>query len=535
MLSEALYYSRMALGLLQMARMPQVCNHEHLVRDQLRDRESSFLTTARRVVFDNPTNPYHQMFAEARCSYGDLEQNVRRHGLESSLAAIQRAGVYLTHDEFKGKQPIVRSGKHIESNEKAFVNPSGVGMFEGRSSGSRSRATRTSRSIRLLAYREAFFPLLRREFKLDEREWVSLNRILPSATGLSRGLAGSRVGVPVKRWFSTCSSLRGDGHYRAVTALLVLEAKLLGARMPFPTYLPADDFSPVARWIAGRRRDGVTCGLGGPVSPCVRVAMAAREKNLDIAGTLFFVGGEALTDTKRAAIESAGAEVYPGYATTEIGMIGHSCRAMNSGNCVHVLRDSIAVISRRRPAPLSGTEINSLLFTTLLPFAPHFLINVEMDDAGVIEPARCDCSFSKFGYDLQIRDIFSYGKLTGQGITLVGTDVVRLLEEKLPARFGGGPADYQLVESDRAGQTTVTLRVSPRVGVSSVEEISSFFLGCLGSVYGGSMTVREWTHSKGFTSVVAEPLSTTSGKVLSLHLLGRGGPPRNTVQQSEES
>jgi hypothetical protein len=86
--------------------------------------------------------------------------------------------------------------------------------------------------------------------------------------------------------------------------------------------MPPDDFSAVAAWIAGRRREGVACAVAGHASPTVRVAAAAMEKDLDIRGTLFQVGGETLTDAKRRVIENAGTEVFPRYVTTEIGMIG---------------------------------------------------------------------------------------------------------------------------------------------------------------------------------------------------------------------
>ena len=99
-------------------------------------------------------------------------------------------------------------------------------------------------------------------------------------------------------------------------------------------------------------------------SPAVRVADAALVKGLDIRGTLFFLTGEALTDAKRDVIEATGAKVYPGYAITEIGGVGQACREMTAGNCVHIYRDSVAVISYRRKVPLSDAEVNSLLFTT---------------------------------------------------------------------------------------------------------------------------------------------------------------------------
>jgi hypothetical protein len=254
----------------------------------------------------------------------------------------------------------------------------------------------------------------------------------------------------------------------------------------------------------------------------VRIAAAALDKGLDISGTTFRVSGEALTDAKRRIIESAGAEVFPFYHIHEFGQIGTACRKMNKGNCVHVQRDAVAVISYRRTAPLTEFEVNSLLFTSLLPFAARILINAEMDDAGLLGPARCDCVYQKAGFVEQISDIYSYGKLTGQGITLIGRDVVRILEEILPRQFGGSPGDYQLVEEESSHQTGIQLRVSPRARISSTEELKEGFLNEVRKLFGGSMTCRQWRHTGALRVVVEEPYFTGPGKVLPLHLLGPG-------------
>jgi hypothetical protein len=160
------------------------------------------------------------------------------------------------------------------------------------------------------------------------------------------------------------------------------------------------------------------------------------------------------------------------------------------------------------------------MFTNLLPFAARFLINAEMDDAGILEPFDCDCEYARAGMNFRIRDIFSYGKLTGQGITLMGSDVVRILETALPERFGGAPGDYQLVEYDGAGQAQLELRISPRVAAAPPAQVRDFLLDRIRGCYGGSLASRLWTHSGGFQAVTAEPYATRSGKVLSLHLLG---------------
>jgi hypothetical protein len=92
------------------------------------------------------------------------------------------------------------------------------------------------------------------------------------------------------------------------------------------------------------------------------------------------------------------------------------------------------------------------------------MINVASDDHAVVERRECGCGIGARGLTLHLREIGSARKLTGEGVTLVGTDIVRVMEEWLPSRLGGSALDYQLVEEeDRDGFTHMTLLVSPDV------------------------------------------------------------------------
>jgi hypothetical protein len=184
--------------------------------------------------------------------------------------------------------------------------------------------------------------------------------------------------------------------------------------------------------------------------------------------------------------------------------------------------DAVAAINYRRLAPLSGVEVESLLFTTLLPYAPHVLINAEMDDSGVLEKTSCDCTYAAAGFTTLIRDIHSFGKMTGYGVTLVGTGIVRILEEVLPRRFGGCATDYQLVEWDGRDQTRVTLRVGHRVPVSSLAAVRDCFLRELRAFNSGQLASRIWRDAQAIEVVHEDPVATARGKILPLHLLGSG-------------
>jgi hypothetical protein len=488
-----------------------------VVKRQLEERESVFLDTLRRVVFDDPSHPYREMFRLARCSHDDVAKLVKRDGLEAALKQVRAAGVYLSQDEFKGNTPIVRAGREIRASSASFRNPLAEGTMRYVSSGSRGKAVQSFRSSEFTVHQEAMHEIVACEFSLQQRAQIVVRPTLPSPLGLQDCAIIARKGHRLEGWYTSGQS----GWYTPATAALVMIARISGCRIPFPKILPGNDFSLAAEHVARLCAQGIPCLVSGPASPAVRLAAAALDLHLDIRETLFLVSGETLTTAKRAVIEQAGGEPFARYGVAEMGFVGHGCREMTQGDCVHLYSNALAAITHRRTAPLTDIEVDSLLYTTLLPTAPLVLINFEVNDSGVLERANCDCEFSRLGFRWQIRDIFSFGKMTGHGLTLMGTELVRLLEQVLPVRLGGGPGDFQLIERDGAAQTAVELRVSPRVRGSSPEKIRQCFLEEIRLLYGGALAQRAWRHAEALEVVLAEPIVTTSGKINPLHLLGR--------------
>jgi len=462
------------------------------------------------------------MFEAAGCTRDDLARLIAKDGLESALAQIRAAGVYLSQDEFKGTAPIVRGGREIPAPYGSFANPLANGTMQTVSSGSRSKPVPTHRSPSFLQDNEAMHDIVSLEFNLQDHSQIVLRPTLPSLLGLQTCMFGARRGHRMERWYATGTG----GSYAPATAAMVWLARRSGCPIPYPRYLKDNDFSEAAELVARLRAHGTPCTVSGPVSPAVRLAAAALDQKLDIRGTLFLVSGETLTDAKRAVIELAGGEAFARYGVAEMGFIGHACRQMQEGNSVHLYSNSLAAINYRRPAPLTDVEVDSLLYTTLLPTAPVIFINFEPNDSGVLERATCDCAFSEVGLTTRIRDIFSFGKLTGHGMTLVGTELLHVLEEVMPARMGGRPGDYQLVEREGEAQTAIELRVSPRVPGASPAKVRDCFIAELRRIYGGSLAGRVWQQADALEVVIAEPSTTSSGKVSPLRLL---------AQESEQS
>ncbi len=133
------------------------------------------------------------------------------------------------------------------------------------------------------------------------------------------------------------------------------------------------------------------------------------------------------------------------------------------------------------------------------------------------------------GFTQQIRDVYSFGKLTGQGITLLGGELLTLFERSLPQRFGGTPTDFQLVELEGTGSAIVELRVNPRLEHHTEDEVRNFFLSEVRRLWGGSITARQWGQTGAVRVAFTEPMISGDRKINPLHLLsaGRDSPGRD--------
>jgi hypothetical protein len=166
----------------------------------------------------------------------------------------------------------------------------------------------------------------------------------------------------------------------------------------------------------------------------------------------------------------------------------------------------------------------ALLVSSLRPTAPLVLLNASMGDAAILEPARCGCPLTALGWTTCLRNIVSFEKLTGEGMTFHDTDVVRILDETLPARFGGGPGDYQLVEDETSdGRSRLRLLVHPHVGPVDAGVVAETFLSALRAPGGARGVAALVWRATGILEVERRvPEATRAGKVLHVHRAPRG-------------
>ncbi len=107
-------------------------------------------------------------------------------------------------------------------------------------------------------------------------------------------------------------------------------------------------------------------------------------------------------------------------------------------------------------------------------------------------------------------------KLNAGGMTFLDTDIVRLLERDLPARFGGGPTDFQLVEQEREdGRPRVVLIVHPGVGAVDPAAVAEYLLDRLGRGSGAERIMAlTWRQSDILEVERGVPKMTAAGKLL---------------------
>jgi hypothetical protein len=291
----------------------------------------------------------------------------------------------------------------------------------------------------------------------------------------------------------------------------------------WPTYVPFEEAVKLARWAHEQVQRHGSCTIHSSVSRILRIAVAAQKNGIDLTGTVLRGGGEPPTPAKVGQITSTGATFRSSYAFSEVGTVGSSCLHSDEPNDQHFMQDHLAMIQASRTVPGFSIEVPAFCYTSLLASAPKLLLNVESDDYGTVDERPCGCTWEGLGFRTHLRDIRSFRKLTGEGVTLVGSDMERILDEVLPSRYGGTPLDYQFAEEeDERGFTRLTLRVAPHLPLPADAEVVEFVLGALDRAGGGaSMAQAMWRQAGTLRLRREQPTMTSRGKMLPLDLRAR--------------
>lgn len=514
-------YLEMGRGLAWL--MSRVCTPESaraLIRARLAKRDSLFLQMVREAIWQNPRSPYHHLLTAAGWTDETLADAVQKRGIEATLRSLRDSGVFLTHAEFKERKPIERNGLHLEWDDLSVHHPRVLPAFEVRTGGTRSRGDRVPATFAYLASQRAPTWCLTLE-AVGGGRWPAVIW-MPREASFLWWLVLASMRRPAVRWFSMVdfSYVRIPQLHLLMYRLGQVAGLLRGLRLPYIEYVPLSSAEAVYDAVSATRARHGGCSVITTPSGATRLAGLAGRFGHDLKSVAFVVGAEPLTPGKYAEIAGTGARVGVRYNITEIGAIGGACGQPTAADDVHLLADSFGFIPDRRVLP-DGEAVDGLMLTTLLPSSPMALLNLDSDDFAQVTTRRCGCLWDDLGLHTHFSRIRSFSKLTGEGVTVLGTECVRIIEEVLPREFGGRSIDYQLLEvEDEQHLTRLHLLVSPAVGPVDEEKVlARFQQEVKNPVPRGDALPPMWRQADTIKVVRREPVSTTAGKLLPFHTL----------------
>lgn len=485
------------------------------LRERLENRSTDFCALMKSAVYGSPRSPYLAMLKIAGCAYEDLEKLVRDAGLEEALGKLFREGVYLTINEFKGREELRRGGRAIPAGPALLRNPNARVHIQARTSGSGGRSTPVLIDLGFVRDRAVDHTLA-----LDSREglgWAHAIWGIPGNTDMVRILELAAMGLRPEKWFSQVDPDSSELHprYRWSSRLMRWAGRACGKKLPAPEYAPLSDPGRILGWLGEMARAGRTAHVITWGSGAVRIAQEAGRAGIDLSHARFSIGGEPITETKLETIRRTGAEAVPRYLAMECGYIAYGCLKPSAADDLHVIGDMQAMISAGADGASKGFPPGALLLSSLRPRAPFILLNVSLGDQAEVVKGACGCQLEEMGWTKRIRRVRSFEKLTAGGMTFLDADIIPVLECALPARFGGTLFDYQLAEEeDAAGKPCLKLIIHPSVGPLDPALVKEAFLAEAGAGAAAERVMSLQWRDAGFLTIERRPPELTpSGKI----------------------
>jgi hypothetical protein len=515
-------FAQFPLALRRFTRQPLTLDEaKGIVCRRMEQREEMFLRLVGRSIYGNARSPYLALLKLVQCEFEDLRILVKHKGLEGALGTLREAGVYVTFEEFKGRKPIVRHGQTIATNGRDFDNPFSRRDFTLQTGGSTGLANSVYQDLDYIAAGAPHQMLMLDAWEALDLPMAHWMDILPGG-GLRFILQRAYFGQYAERWFSPIA-WRGSRYwlkYGLATLYMTFAMRALGLRVPLPQAVRLDQAEVVARWLVNRLKSHRRCLLYTNVSRALRVCVAAAKEGFDLTGATIRVGGEPITAAKVRAMQRVGVRVLPAYGAIDTGGIGLGCAQAVETDEVHLVKDAFALITHPHLVEGAGVTVPAFNLTSLLDSNSKIMLNYQSDDYGMVRERACGCPLESYGYTTHLHAIRSYSKLVGEGVTLIGNEMLGILEQVLPARFGGSPLDYQLLEQeDENGLTRLYVVVSPRLEVADEREIVEVVLNALRqSSPMGDAARNVWQQADTLQVKRMEPVWTGRGKLLPLHL-----------------
>ncbi len=502
-------------------REPLAADSAGAIRARLANRAGLFLEMVEQTIFAHAGSPYRPLLDAAGYDFARIGALVHQEGVEGTLRRLARDGVYVSIEEFKGIREARRGDHTFRFGEQDFHNPLRQPGVRVSSGATRSRGIVTALPVTDRRVNAEHRTVLLAAYGLENASVAIWHADAPS--GLRSVLSLAVMRKPPARWFvqipgRVASVAEPHSHYLGIKAA----ARLYGIKLPRPTYVPFGRESRILHWIV--HEAGGRCVIWTTASSALRLALAAKRQSASLSNVSFITGSEPLTPAKLAAIHAVGACAFARFGFTELGIAAHGCASPASPDDMHICRDTVAITQHKRPVDHLGSEVSALLFTALRPDARRIVLNMESGDYGRITRRRCGCPLEAVGWVDHLDEVRSFEKLNAEGWCFFGSRLITLVEETLPAQFGGDPTDYQLLEhEDGDGFTRLSVLVHPRVGAIDESGVLARVEQTLAPT-GGWDCVGMYRDLATLRVRRAVPLTTRAGKLMPLHHLGQAVP-----------
>src|SRR5262245_30303492 len=109
--------------------------------------------------------------------------------------------------------------------------------------------------------------------------------------------------------------------------------------------------------------------------------------------------------------------------------------------------------------------------------------------------------------------------------------MTRILEDVLPARFGGSPLDYQLIEEeDDSGLTRLSIVVDPKIEIASERDVIESVLNGVEKTVEDEMTRAIWSQADKLRVKRMNPILTDRRKMIPLRKLQHSTPSTRVTE-----
>ena len=238
---------------------------------------------------------------------------VGREGLEGALTALAKAGVFLTFDEMKGRQPAIRGSQRFTFREDDFDSTVSRPHLIRMTGGTSSRPGRVGFSLAFLDEWATTVATVLEAHEINE----------PAAAfwwpvPVAQSLMFARIGRPSVGWFYPVHPLPrtvplAAGYVRWI-------ARTVGHAMPRPQRCDLDTPGPILAWAVEQLATGRPLVLWTTASAAARLGIGAREAGVSLRGLTTIIGSEAVTEARRQHVEASAPGSLPSTAPS-------SCRA----------------------------------------------------------------------------------------------------------------------------------------------------------------------------------------------------------------